>query len=103
MPRRYLHLLHSPVINNITIECNEIDGVVLGSWTNVDESPTVSVVDNNNPRSGYWAAAAVWFSDWDQRTIDRVSNFSYFTLTFIGNLQYFNFVCCCCCFLFFFF
>lgn len=78
-PRRNcLHLLHSHVINNFTIECNEIDGVVLGSWANVDENPSVPLVDEDNHHSGYWAAAAVWSSDWDQRTIDRVSHFSYF-------------------------
>ncbi|KAF3440484.1 hypothetical protein FNV43_RR18768 [Rhamnella rubrinervis] len=70
--RYYLRLLHSHVINNFSIECNEIDGVVLGSWANVNESPSVTVVDDDNPHYGYWAAAAVWASDWDQRTIDRI-------------------------------
>ena len=33
-------------------------------------------VDEDDAHVGYWAAAAVWFDAWDQRTVDRVSCFS---------------------------
>ncbi|KAM6563640.1 hypothetical protein CsatB_023638 [Cannabis sativa] len=72
LPRNNLKLLHSDVFNNFTIECGEIDGVVLGSWTNVNENPSVPVVEDENVLGGYWAAAAVWCNVWDQRTIDRI-------------------------------
>lgn len=73
--KNYIRLLRSHVFENFTIECSEIDGVVLGSWTNVNESPSVPVVEDDNVLAGYWAAAAVWCNIWDQRTIDRVSHF----------------------------
>lgn len=69
----FLNLLHSQSVDNLIIQCGEIDGVVLGSWTTVDESSSDSVVDDDNAHNGYWAAAAVWSNAWDQRTIDRVS------------------------------
>lgn len=72
--RNYLCLLLSNVFNNLIIECGEIDGVVLGSWTNINENPPVPVVDDDSVLAGYWAAAAVWCNVWDQRTIDRVSH-----------------------------
>ncbi|XP_062007180.1 uncharacterized protein LOC133724450 isoform X1 [Rosa rugosa] len=73
VPKRYyLRLLDSPVVNNFTIECDEIDGVVFGSWTNVNENPSGPMVDEDNAYAGYWAAAAVWFSFYDQRTVDRI-------------------------------
>lgn len=71
----YLRLLDSPLFNNLTIECGEVDGVVLGSWTNVNESSSNPVIDEENAHIGYWAAAAVWSNVWDQRTIDRVSHY----------------------------
>ncbi|PRQ49064.1 putative spatacsin [Rosa chinensis] len=73
LPKRYyLRLLDSPVVNNFTIESDEIDGVVFGSWTNVNENPSGPMVDEDNAYAGYWAAAAVWFSFYDQRTVDRI-------------------------------
>ncbi|GAY58686.1 hypothetical protein CUMW_188900 [Citrus unshiu] len=68
----YLCLLDSPLFNNLTIECGEVDGVVLGSWTNVNESSSNPVIDEENAHIGYWVAAAVWSNVWDQRTIDRI-------------------------------
>lgn len=73
-----MRLLDSPVFNNFTIECDDIDGVVFGSWTNVNENPSDPMVDEDNAYAGYWAAAAVWFSFYDQRSVDRVSHFSCF-------------------------
>lgn len=72
-----MRLLDSAVVNNFTIECDEIDGVVFGSWTNVNENPSGPMVDEDNAYAGYWAAAAVWFSFYDQRSVDRVSHFLY--------------------------
>lgn len=66
-----LQLLRSP-FGDLTIVCGEIDGVVLGSWTNVSEQSTVPVVDDDNIHACYWAGAAVWSDAWDQITIDRV-------------------------------
>lgn len=60
------------VNDSFVIECGDIDGVILGSWANLDDDPTVSVVDEENAHVGYWACAATWADAWDQRTIDRV-------------------------------
>ncbi|KAE7998209.1 hypothetical protein FH972_002775 [Carpinus fangiana] len=68
----YLHLLHSHLFDNLIIECGEIDGVVLGSWTNVNLGSSVPVVDEDNAHAGYWVAAGIWSNTWDQRTIDRI-------------------------------
>lgn len=68
-----LHLLH-PLFNNLKIMCGEIDGVVLGSWTTVDEHSVASEVDDDSSHAAYWAAAAAWSDAWDQRVIDRVSH-----------------------------
>ena len=68
----YFHLLRSHLFDNLIIECGEIDGVVVGSWTNVNQS---SSVDEDNANAKYWAAAAIWSNAWDQRTVDRVSYF----------------------------
>ncbi|KAJ0041339.1 hypothetical protein Pint_27017 [Pistacia integerrima] len=68
----YLQLLNSHLFGNLVIECGEIDGVVLGSWTNVNESSSKPVIDEDNAHAGYWAAAAVWSNAWDQRTVDRI-------------------------------
>lgn len=59
--------------NNLTIECGEVDGVVLGLWRYVSKRPDVSVIDDDDDtHTCYWAAAAVWSDAWDQRTIDRI-------------------------------
>ncbi|XVF61790.1 hypothetical protein PTKIN_Ptkin08bG0158700 [Pterospermum kingtungense] len=68
--RAYLCLLEFD--NNLMIECGEIDGVVLGSWENVDENSSDPLQDQDGAHAGYWAAAAVWSKAWDQRTIDRM-------------------------------
>ncbi|KAK0608267.1 hypothetical protein LWI29_028101 [Acer saccharum] len=67
-----LHLLNSHLFGNLIIKCGEIDGVVSGSWTTVNESSSDPVVDEDNAHTGYWAAAAVWSNAWDQRTVDRI-------------------------------
>ncbi|KAL8047280.1 hypothetical protein ABFX02_08G230100 [Erythranthe guttata] len=66
-----LSLLH-PLFKNRTISCGEIDGVVLGSWTTVDEHSVVSEVDDDSSHAAYWVAAVAWSDAWDQRVIDRV-------------------------------
>ncbi|XXG85857.1 hypothetical protein AAC387_Pa11g0871 [Persea americana] len=58
--------------NNVTIECGEIDGVVLGSWTNIEEISAFPVIDEDNTHAGYWAGAAVWSDSWNQGTVDRI-------------------------------
>lgn len=68
-----LQLLQSHVLNNYFIECGEVDGVVVGLWTSMNENSAEPVVDDDTANAGYWAAAAVWSSAWDQKTIDRVS------------------------------
>lgn len=71
-----LHILS----NNLTIECGEVDGAVLGLWRDVSKYSEIPVVDDDDTHACYWASAAVWSDAWDQRTIDRVSLFiSYFS------------------------
>lgn len=61
-------------VDNFTIECGDIDGVVLGSWVSSDETNSCPIADEETDfHIGYWTAAAVWSDAWDQRTIDRVS------------------------------
>ncbi|XP_043696644.1 uncharacterized protein LOC122647289 isoform X2 [Telopea speciosissima] len=67
-----LQLTSSNSFNNYIIECGEIDGVVIGSWTNIDKTSDSLVFEEENTDAGYWAAAAVWSDAWDQRTIDRI-------------------------------
>lgn len=73
-PREYnLHLLHSHLFNSLTIDCGEIDGVVLGSWANAnDDNIGFHDIDEDSIHGGYWAAAAIWSDAWDQRTTDRI-------------------------------
>ncbi|KAL3818833.1 hypothetical protein ACJIZ3_004738 [Penstemon smallii] len=66
-----LHLLH-PLFNNLIITCGEIDGVVLGAWTSVDEHAVASEDDDDSNHAAYWAAAVAWSDAWDQRVIDRI-------------------------------
>lgn len=90
-----MRLLHSHAFNNSTIECDDIDGVVFGSWANVivNENPSVRMVDEDSAYAGYWACAAVWFSFYDQRTIERVSQSSYFCVHIhIVRYRYFKLV-----------
>lgn len=77
-----MQLLNSHLFGNLIIQCGEIDGVVLGSWTNVNESSSEPVIDEDNAHAGYWAAAAVWSNAWDQKTIDRVSDYFFCVRTF---------------------
>lgn len=56
-----------------TIQCGDIDGVVIGSWVNIDNGSAASADDEDNGLLTYWACAAVWSDAWDQRTVDRVS------------------------------
>ncbi|WCJ29873.1 hypothetical protein M5689_011476 [Euphorbia peplus] len=67
-----LQLLHSHVLSNYFIECGEVDGVVLGLWTSINENSAEPIVDEDTANAGYWAAAAVWSSAWDPRTVDRI-------------------------------
>ncbi|KAL7230412.1 hypothetical protein ACSBR2_008822 [Camellia fascicularis] len=67
-----LCLSHSHFSKDLIIKCGEIDGVVLGAWENVNEHSVVPVSDEDNSHAAYWAAAAIWFDAWDQRTIDRI-------------------------------
>ncbi|KAL0350036.1 UNVERIFIED_CONTAM: hypothetical protein Sradi_4152800 [Sesamum radiatum] len=66
-----LHLVH-PLFKNLIILCGEIDGVVLGSWTTVDEQSVAADVDDDSSHAAYWAAAMAWSDAWDQRVIDRI-------------------------------
>lgn len=68
-----LRLLHNHSFDSLVIECGEIDGVVLDTWMNINEnSSALEVDDDDDGHVGYWAAAAVWFDAWDQRTVDRM-------------------------------
>ncbi|XVE86639.1 hypothetical protein DITRI_Ditri18aG0050700 [Diplodiscus trichospermus] len=67
-----VHLYLLDFFNNLRIDCGEIDGVILGSWANVDEISSDPVLDQDGTHAGYWAAAAVWSKAWDQTTVDRI-------------------------------
>ncbi|GLJ32063.1 hypothetical protein SUGI_0645700 [Cryptomeria japonica] len=55
------------------IECGDIDGVVIGSWSSLSsEEGFLSAQTEDSASAGYWAGAAVWLDAWDQRTVDRV-------------------------------
>lgn len=71
-----LWLLHNHSFDSLVIECGEIDGVVLDSWMNINETSCFMEINEDDAHVGYWAAAAVWFDAWEQRTVDRVSCFS---------------------------
>ncbi|KAL8160713.1 hypothetical protein V2J09_002250 [Rumex salicifolius] len=64
-------LLYPHSFGNVTMECGEVNGVVLGSWTDLNEN-SIKSVDQDSNYLGYWASAAVWFNAWDQKTIDRI-------------------------------
>ncbi|CAH8345161.1 unnamed protein product [Eruca vesicaria subsp. sativa] len=67
-----LHLGESSLFQHLEIECGEVDGVVLGSWTKINESAFEHAPDETDAIAGYWAAAAVWSNAWDQRTFDHI-------------------------------
>ncbi|KAL1364797.1 hypothetical protein HN51_012953 [Arachis hypogaea] len=67
-----LQLLHNHSFDSLVIECGEIDGIVLDSWMNINGSTSSVEVDEDEAHVGYWAAAAIWFDTWEQRTIDRM-------------------------------
>ncbi|CAL0330002.1 unnamed protein product [Lupinus luteus] len=67
-----LRLLHNHSFDGHVIECGEIDGIVLDSWMNINGSSCSTEVDEDDAHAGYWAAAAVWFDAWEQRTVDRM-------------------------------
>ncbi|TKY60367.1 Spatacsin protein [Spatholobus suberectus] len=67
-----LRLLHNHSFDGHVIECGEIDGIVFDTWINTSESSSALEVDEDDAHVGYWAAAAVWFDAWDQRTVDRM-------------------------------
>ncbi|CAN8328713.1 unnamed protein product [Cochlearia groenlandica] len=67
-----LNLGRSSLLQHLEIECGEVDGVVLGSWTKINESASEHAPDETDAIAGYWAAAAVWSNAWDQRTFDHI-------------------------------
>jgi hypothetical protein len=82
--------LHNHSFDSLVIECGEIDGVVLDTWMNINENSSALEVDGDDDDGhvGYWAAAAVWFDAWDQRTVDRVSCFSVLLLHASVDISY---------------
>ncbi|KAJ7523405.1 hypothetical protein O6H91_18G050100 [Diphasiastrum complanatum] len=56
------------------IECGDVDGAVLGSWSKLSDKHFVDEVPANqeNAAVSYWAAAAVWLSAWNKHTIHRM-------------------------------
>ena len=79
-------LLHSHFFKDVIIKCGEIDGVVLGSWANINDHSFVRTRDEDSSHAAYWATAAIWSDSWDQRTIDRVSNsFSFLELYYVSS------------------
>ncbi|KAF3781980.1 Spatacsin-C domain-containing protein [Nymphaea thermarum] len=66
-----LQLTLSHACNGQSIECGEIDGVVLGSWPDANES-SCHPVEEDNHHAFYWAGAVIWSDAWDQKTVDRI-------------------------------
>ncbi|KAK7399448.1 hypothetical protein VNO78_10630 [Psophocarpus tetragonolobus] len=73
-----LRLMHNDSFDSHVIECGEIDGIVFDTWINISESSSDLEADEADAHVGYWAAAAVWFDAWDQRTVDRMILNQYF-------------------------
>ncbi|XP_047335346.1 spatacsin [Impatiens glandulifera] len=67
-----LCLSHTPSLDNLTIQCGEIDGVVLGSWVNISQHSHAPEADEDKSHVAYWVAAAIWSEIWDQTTVDRI-------------------------------
>ncbi|KAK7358900.1 hypothetical protein VNO77_00841 [Canavalia gladiata] len=67
-----LRLLHNHSFDSLVIECGEIDGIVFDTWMDINESSSALEVNEEDAHVGYWAAAAVWFDSWEQRTVDRM-------------------------------
>ncbi|XP_008786547.2 uncharacterized protein LOC103704848 [Phoenix dactylifera] len=65
-------ILSFHVFDDLTIECGDIDGVVIGCWENIDHGYAFSPVCEDSVDAGYWACAAAWSDAWDQRTVDRI-------------------------------
>lgn len=58
---------------DLSIQCGEIDGVVIGSWSSISSKEDFVIIQaQDNPSAGYWAGAAIWLEAWDQRTMDRI-------------------------------
>lgn len=63
----------SGLFRDLSIQCGEIDGVVIGSWSTISSKEDfLTVQTQDNPSAGYWAGAALWLEAWDQRTMDRI-------------------------------
>ncbi|KAJ3694138.1 hypothetical protein LUZ60_009618 [Juncus effusus] len=62
------------VRDNSPVLCGELDGAILGIWSDISSSSASSSRENSDEVSsdGYWACALVWSDAWDQRTIDRI-------------------------------
>lgn len=63
------------VHGTVSLQCQEVDGVVLGSW---DYVAAPEVLENSggeqaNASAGYLVLATVWLHPWDEGTVDRVS------------------------------
>lgn len=64
------------VHGTVSLQCQEVDGVVLGSW---DYVAAPEVLENSggeqaNASAGYLVLATVWLHPWDEGTVDRVSS-----------------------------
>ncbi|CAN6442246.1 unnamed protein product [Victoria cruziana] len=66
-----LQLVLSHACNGQSIECGEMDGVVLGSWPDANESSYYPIEEDNH-QAFYWAGAVNWSDAWDQKTVDRI-------------------------------
>lgn len=67
------------VAGTYTLQCGEVDGVVLGSWDYAAAPEASDVPDGEqaNPAAGYLVLAAVWLHAWDEVTVDRVSAIAF--------------------------
>lgn len=70
-----------------SIKCDEIDGVVIGSWRNISKGSDFPMTGGDIATAGYWVCAAIWSDSWDQTTIDRVRFIYSFACLIIGHVK----------------
>ncbi|XP_024371913.1 uncharacterized protein [Physcomitrium patens] len=64
----------SGAVSPFTLQCGEVDGVVLGSWDYEADPEALDAAgaEQVNPAAGYLVTAAVWLHVWDEVTVGRV-------------------------------
>ncbi|XP_024514946.1 spatacsin [Selaginella moellendorffii] len=69
---RKLQIWCTSPVGDCSIDCGEIDGVVLGSWNRIIAKDVEDEVNKEERSAAYWAGALVWLQSLDELTIDRM-------------------------------